>query len=130
MINPVLTDIVLLMCAQTTFQVSRPKVGDILDGRFRIDEIVDRDARFVTCKGTETSTGSKVFIKILRYSSDVSSANGLLREIDILRSTTQLGSKHSPEFRGAGFTDKGLEWVAMEEIEGEPLEKWRFLLGG
>src|SRR5437868_9321 len=93
--------------------------GDLVDGRFELAEVAGSGGMGAVYRAVDRATGENVAIKVLReprLEDGLSDRFG--REIRVL---AQLRHPGIVRYIADGHTGDGMQWLAMEWLEGEPL---------
>ncbi|HET9991937.1 MAG TPA: protein kinase, partial [Kofleriaceae bacterium] len=91
--------------------------GDLVGGRFELGAVAGSGGMGAVYRAVDRATGESVAVKVLR---DVASEHGdrFGREIRVL---AQLRHPGIVRYIADGKTETGMQWLAMEWLEGEPL---------
>jgi serine/threonine protein kinase/tetratricopeptide (TPR) repeat protein len=93
------------------------EVGDVIDGRFKVEAAVGHGGMGRVFRGIDRRDGRKVAIKVLQ-SASVENALRFEREVQIL---SKLAHDTIVEYRGHGVSKDGEAYLAMEWLDGEDL---------
>ncbi len=97
-----------------------PEPGDVLLGRFRVEEVIGKGGMGHVFRATSLANSSAVAIKVLSPEA-TTHPEAIPRFINEARATTQLKSVHVVKVFDAGALDSGLPFIAMELLEGTDL---------
>jgi len=91
--------------------------GDLVGGRFELGEVAGSGGMGAVYRALDRATGESVAVKVLR---EVASEHGdrFGREIRVL---AQLRHPGIVRYIADGTTAAGMQWLAMEWLDGEPL---------
>ncbi|MBX5484718.1 MAG: protein kinase, partial [Myxococcaceae bacterium] len=103
------------------------KVGDVLEGKWRLDEIVGRGGMGAVFAATELALGRKVAVKAL--SANLAGEEFVSR---FEREARVLGILHHPNIVTLHWVGRhqGVPFIVMNFLEGVPLRKWVDQQGG
>ena len=96
-------------------------VGDLIEGRYRVERKVGSGGMGVVFQATDLLTSSTVAVKVMSTSTDPSIAARARhqREVELL---ARLHSPHVAKFLAAGYLGDGLPYFVMEFLEGRDLK--------
>lgn len=94
------------------------KPGDVLDGRFALEQLAGRGGMAVVYRGVDLVTGGAVAIKVASLGKQ-GVRSRFAQEIGLL---SRLSHPGIVQYLGAGTTPNGHAFLAMEWLEGETLE--------
>ncbi len=116
------------MTEQTTEELEpvddRGLVGQVLDGRYRLDGFLDKGGMGVVYRGTQLSINRRVAIKIIRRGPHVpeSMEQRFFREAQVM---SQFSHPNIVQLIDFGRTADDVLYLAMEFVEGETLDAVR-----
>jgi serine/threonine-protein kinase len=96
-------------------------VGDLIEGRYRVERSVGSGGMGIVYQATDLLTNGSVAVKVLSASVEpsVAARARLQREIELL---SRLHSHHIAAFLSAGCLEDGLPYFVMEFLEGRDLK--------
>ncbi len=99
-----------------------PTVGDIIDDRYRIDEVVAQGGMGVVLRAEHLSLGRPVVVKVLRpkWSTDEAMAKRFEREVRVAK---DFSHPHIVRTYDSGTTPEGCLYLVMEWLEGQDLSE-------
>ena len=102
---------------------SLPKTGEILAGRYRIENVVGSGAMGCVFSGIDKNVERKVAIKVLApaLSGDENNHRRFAREA---RVTRQLSHPNTIRIYDYGHTERNLPYIVMEFLKGDALDEY------
>ncbi len=95
--------------------------GDMVDGRYRLVELIGRGGMSVVWRAHDDVLNRTVAVKMVSHLDDPR-LRRLLR--DEARAAGGLNHARIAQVYDYGETDAGLPYIVMEFVEGEPLSRW------
>ena len=97
-----------------------PEVGDVIDGRYRLDRVLARGGMGVIVRATQLSMDRTVVVKLLqpRGASVEQSIERFRREADVAK---DLQHENIIQLHDFGQIDEGVLYMVMEYLEGRDL---------
>lgn len=110
-----------LVDGQALEAVSDPRIGSVV-GHYTLDEVIGRGGMAAAYRAHRPHAERDVAIKVLheRFADDASFRERLEREA---RSAAQLAHPNIVEIYDVGTTDDAVPFLAMELLEGDPLDQ-------
>ena len=104
----------------STQRIDAPEqlLGRVLDGRFRLDEVLNAGGMGIIFRGTQLSVGRQVAVKLLKptLASESELMRRFSREVDVI---SGLAHPNIVAFIDAGRDAGGLMYLVMEYVEGK-----------
>jgi serine/threonine protein kinase len=95
------------------------KAGELLDGRFALEQLAGRGGMGVVYRGSDLVTGAPVAIKVAVGAGKQGGRSRFAQEISVL---SRLSHPGIVQYISTGTTPAGHTFLAMEWLEGETLE--------
>lgn len=97
-------------------------VGKMLDGRFRVDQLLGQGGMGAVYVGTQVSVGRQVAIKVIQPGqiADADTVKRFHREAQII---SRLAHSHTVHLIDFGQTEHGLLYLVMEYVRGRSLSR-------
>ena len=96
------------------------RVGAVVGGRYRLDEIQAESPRFVTYLATNLDTDSPVCVKCRRQLKETEDAGRFRREAGMLR---RLRHENVSEILDFGQLEDGTPYIVKPHLQGDPLSR-------
>jgi serine/threonine-protein kinase len=95
-------------------------IGQVLDGRYRIDHVIGQGGMGAVYRATHLSMGKPVALKVIRseHASDLDAVRRFQREA---RAASLLDHPHTIRVFDSGESEEGLLYLVMEYLEGRTL---------
>jgi eukaryotic-like serine/threonine-protein kinase len=101
--------------------VSPVSVGDLIDAKYRVDQVLGAGGMGVVVAATHLTIQQRVAIKFLRPGAHPKAGDYVARFIREARSLARLRSEHVARVYDAGQTADGTPYIVMELLEGRDL---------
>ena len=97
-------------------------IGDVLGGKYRIDELIGQGGMGVVARATQLDLGREVAVKSLRpeVRGHAEVVERFYREA---RAASRIGGAHAVQVLDVGRTDSGDPYMVMELLLGEDLDR-------
>ena len=110
------------MPSEPKIEVAEPYIGQIIDRRYRIDDILGQGGMGVVYSATHQVIGNKLAIKLL-YDKYWGNQDAVERFINEAKHASAVGNPHITTIADAGYLPNGAPFIVMEYLKGMPLSQ-------
>ena len=101
--------------------IELPAVGDVIDGKFRVDACIGAGGMAVVHRGEHLQLKTQVAIKLLRPNL-VADGGAVSRFLQEARLAASIENEHSTRIHDVGTTAGGVPFIVMEHLRGTALD--------
>ncbi len=110
----------LTRLASTARERAEPNVGDVVDGRYRVEERIGEGAMGAVFRVTRVEDGALLAMKVLLKPGDAKSLARFAREAHV---AAEVGHENVVALYDVDFASSGFAYLVMDLIDGESLSE-------